>query len=143
MIRFIWQDQYIFNTNRFFDSWLLSGDDVLGFKRRIRTKQQVLVISSESKQKSRVFWIWNPRIHYNKLNDNLQNTDKEYLFFLNIYREMSRFFYQTFWKPLGTISQLPSFATKFVKHLTAKEKLWHASQNGCMVYRSHRLTNGR
>lgn len=26
---------------------------------------------------------------------------------------------------------------KLVKKLTTKEKLWHASQNGCMVNRSH------
>lgn len=114
----------------------------LFLKRWIWTFWQVFVVCSKNIQKSRVWSTTDSRtISHRTLTKNTY-------FFINIYLEIFRFFFiQLSKNPQGlpaTYSDLDTIACvkNSLKKLTTKEKLWHASQNGCMVCRDHKLTNG-
>lgn len=149
MILLLWQDQYIFNTNPF--SWVLganigrwcawlhacsSNDESEHFDRSSLFVQKAT--------KSRESGLLQTVERY--LTERWQRI---LIFFINIYLEIFRFFFyiKLSKNPQGlpaTYSDLDTIACvkSSLKKLTTKEKLWHASENGCMVCRDHKLTNG-
>lgn len=136
---------YFQHKSFFFESWVLTlEDDVHGFMLVPQTMNLNILTGL------RCLFKKHPKVaslvYYRQQNDISQNADKEYLFFINIYLEIF-FFIQLSKNPQGlpaTYSDLDTIACvkSSLKKLTTKEKLWHASENGCMVCRDHKLTNG-